>query len=103
MPQGPRNTQSGAFDQSWWSLLLLHAGLVGPYLAGALSKNGTDYSTPLITLGAFVLVAAVMLFGKPQQTRLHMSATIPASAALHAHRSRIHASSEQGLPECCVQ
>ena len=49
---------------------LQHAGLVGPYLAGALSKNGTDYSTPLITLGAFVLVAAVMLFGEPQQCGL---------------------------------
>ena len=51
---------------------LLHAGLVGPYLAGALSKNGTDYSTPLITLGAFVLVAAIMLFGEPQQTHVNM-------------------------------
>ncbi len=44
----------------------MHAGLIGPYLAGALSHDGQDYGTPLITLGAFVLAAAVMLFGAAQ-------------------------------------
>ncbi len=44
----------------------VRAGLIGPYLAGALSHDGQDYGTPLITLGAFVLAAAVMLFGAAQ-------------------------------------
>lgn len=52
------------------------AGLVGPYLAGAMSNNGRNYGTPLITLGAFVLAAAVMLFGAPMELLLWAPPTV---------------------------
>ncbi|KAK9837411.1 hypothetical protein WJX81_000610 [Elliptochloris bilobata] len=68
-------------------------GLLGPYLAGALSKNGTDYSTPLLTLGAFVLAAAIMLFAFPTYQRpLDDSVSIAESGEMTPSLSKREAS-----------